>query len=65
MSVTAEISRSPLPAGAIEEYAGKWIAVRDGEIVASAENLDELVANEHVRSDDAVYQVPESGSYFY
>ena len=55
----------PISASALEEYAGKWIAVRDGAVIASADSLDELRANEHVRREDAVYVVPDPSSSFF
>lgn len=62
---TAEIARSPLPADAEDVYGGKWIALREGEVVASADTFDELVANDVVRATDVLYRVPEAGSYFF
>ena len=59
------IAQSPVPAGAREEYPGRWIAVREGEVVASADALEALRADERVDVDDALYHVPPQGSYFY
>jgi Family of unknown function (DUF5678) len=59
------IERSTITSELLDAYAGKWIAVRDGEVVASAENLAELRENPAVRRDDAVYRVPERSTYFY
>lgn len=64
MSSTVEIARSPLPEG-IDEYAGKWVALRDGEVVAAADDLNELIENAEVLSSDAFYRVPEAGACFY
>ena len=61
---TLEVARSPLPKS-VEKYAGKWVAIRDGRIVASAETLDELYENPRVKDTDAVYPVPERGAYFF
>lgn len=61
---TIERVRSPLPAG-IEKYEGRWVAIRDGEIVADAETLEALVADEHTSDTDLIYLVPERGTYFY
>jgi hypothetical protein len=61
---TIERVRSPLPAE-IEEYEGRWVAIRDGEIVADAETLEELVADERTSDTDLIYLVPEPGTYFY
>ena len=52
-----------LPEG-VERYAGKWIAIRGDEIVASADSLEELYANDQVSRNDALWVVPEPGTYF-
>src|SRR4051794_4726518 len=38
-TMTTEVARSPLPDG-VEQYAGKWIALREGELVAAADSFD-------------------------
>lgn len=63
-AVEAEVARSPLPEG-IEQYAGKWIALRDGQVVASADDFNDLIANPDVLSGDAFYRVPVGGACFY
>ena len=52
-----------LPEG-VEQYAGKWIAIRGDEVVASADSLEELYANEQVSRTDALWVVPEPGTHF-
>ena len=64
MSSTTEQSLPAFPKGA-ERYAGKWVAIRDDEVVASADSLEELRANELVSRDDAVWVVPEPGTHFF
>ena len=65
VSVTVR-GRSPLPAYLAEQYAGSWVALRDGEVVASNHDHDALLADERVdESSDAVYHVPEQGSFYY
>ena len=59
------VERAPITAETLRDFAGKWISIRDGEVVASAESLEELRANGDVRLEDAVFLVPESPSYFY
>jgi hypothetical protein len=49
----------------IDGLEGKWVAIRDGEVIASADSLAELHANDNVTRDDAVYVVPESNSAFF
>lgn len=64
MTSTVDVARSPLPEG-IEEYEGKWVALRNGEVIAAADELDDLIANEDVLSSDAFYRVPEAAASFY
>jgi hypothetical protein len=59
------VSAFPLSAEALKEYSGKWVAVRDGEVIASAKDFDELVKIEEVRATDALFRVPEDGTYFF
>lgn len=54
-----------IPAEVFAEHAGKWIALRDGQIVAVADSLDELRANPDVTREDAVFVVPEQSSTFF
>jgi hypothetical protein len=60
-----ELSRSPVPAEAFDDYAGQWIAVREGEVVASGKSLSELDAQPEVRPDDPRFKVPEPDSHFF
>ncbi|HEX8745120.1 MAG TPA: DUF5678 domain-containing protein [Thermoleophilaceae bacterium] len=60
-----DIAQSPLPADAGEKYAGRWIAVREGVVVADANSLEELTSDQRVRDDDAVYHVPPPHSAFF
>ena len=46
-------------------YAGKWIAVRDGRIVASAEDSVSLRDLPEVRADDQLIPVPSSETGIY
>ena len=46
----------------IEEYAGRWVAIRVNTIVAAAATLQELFEDpEYNRATDAVYPVPGRG----
>lgn len=49
----------------LEQFAGQWVALRDGHVVAAAATLKELRRNPDVRRADAVYVVPEHPSYFF
>jgi hypothetical protein len=59
------VEQAPFRSGALDKYAGKWVAIRHGEVVAAADSLEELRADPEVRRTDAVYVVPEPSSYFY
>jgi hypothetical protein len=61
---TVQVARSPLPEG-VEQYAGRWIAIRGDEVVADAETLEALRNDDRVRETDVLYRAPERGSYFY
>ena len=43
-------------------YSGKWIAVRDHDIVADAETLDDLLAELGDEEYEAVFEVVEQGT---
>lgn len=59
------VERSPLTSEVLDEYAGRWIAIRDGAVVAAADSLPELRDNANVLRSDAVFRVPERSTYFY
>jgi hypothetical protein len=59
------IAQSPLPRGAAATYPNRWVAVRHGEIIADADTLEELTADDRVQSDDTLYHVSPPGTYFY
>ena len=63
MSSTTE--QGPVLPEGVEQYAGKWIAIRGDEVVASADSLEELYANDQVSRDDALWVVPEPGTHFF
>ncbi len=59
------VAQSALPSGVADDYAGRWIAVRAGEVIADADTLDELAADARVRDDDTLYHVPPPNSAFF
>lgn len=59
------MAQPPLPAAAADEYADKWIAVRNGEVVVAADTYEALKADSRVVETDAVYHVPPATSLFY
>ena len=61
----AEVSKSPVPQEAFERFPGRWIALRDGEIVVDAATEAELRKDRRVESSDALFEVPEAATHFY
>jgi hypothetical protein len=49
----------------LEAYDGKWVAVRDGEVVAHAPDEETLRADPAVQAGDDVYPVGDPPSGFY
>ena len=46
-------------------YAGKWVAMRDGRIIAFADDSVSLLASAAVRSDDQLIPIPSSETGIY
>jgi hypothetical protein len=63
MEAETVFSESPIPQG-VERYAGKWVAIRGDEVVASADSLAALRRDERVSPEDTVWVVPEPGVPF-
>jgi hypothetical protein len=63
--MTRVLAQPPLPKAAAEEFADKWIAVRAGEVIASADTYDELLVSADITEDDATYHVPPASALFY
>jgi hypothetical protein len=53
-----------IPEG-IEQYSGRWVAIRHGKVVADAKSLRALRKDDRVRQDDLIHQVPKPGIIFY
>jgi hypothetical protein len=49
----------------LEGFDGRWVAVRDGAVVADAPDEETLRANPAVQDGDDVYPVGEPPSGFY
>lgn len=64
VSAVAEVSLPPVPAEVFERFAGRWVALRDGAVVASARTLEELTADERVVDSDTLFRAPEPNSKF-
>jgi hypothetical protein len=65
MGRVAEIAQSPVPPEAFEQHENRWIAIRGREIVAVAEDYDELHEDPRVEPSDLLYHVPPAAIYFY
>lgn len=53
--------RDSMPREDLSPYAGQWVAIRDGKVIAS--DLDAVALRNHteVRSDDLLLPVPDQG----
>jgi hypothetical protein len=49
-----------MPRGDLAPYGGKWVAVRDGEIIASDIDPERLRQREDVQPDDALMPIAHS-----
>jgi hypothetical protein len=63
MAVT--VSKPPVPDEAFELFAGRWVALRCGEVVADAETREKLQQDERVESSDVLFKVPDASTHFY
>jgi hypothetical protein len=64
MAAAVDISPLPVPVEAFDRFPGRWVAIRDGDVVADARTLEELEADARTGSSDTVFRVPEPGSKF-
>jgi hypothetical protein len=46
----------------LTKYAGSWVAIRNGKVIADALDSVELRNNPDVREDDFLMPVPDAGS---
>jgi Family of unknown function (DUF5678) len=63
MSTT--LSQSPITEEALRKYAGMWVALRAGEVVAASQDFDALMSDPKVEPMDAIYLVPSTSALFY
>jgi hypothetical protein len=63
MSSTPKVIPSPIPED-IEQYSGRWVAIRHGKVVANAKSLRALEKDDRFRPDDATCRVPDRGIWF-
>ena len=60
MSSTPKLIPSPIPED-IEQYSGRWVAIRHGKVVADAKSLRALEKDDRFRPGDFVHRVPDWG----
>lgn len=60
-----EIQRAHLPKDDLKPYAGRWVALRDGHVVADALDAITLRDDPTVHDDDMILPVPRhtGGTY--
>lgn len=56
------VSQPPITEEALNKYAGMWVALRAGEVVAAAQDFDALTSDPKVERMDAVYLVPPASA---
>lgn len=59
------VSRLPISEKALKKYAGKWVALRGGNVIAAADDYETLMAHDKVELTDAIFHVPPTSSLFY
>jgi hypothetical protein len=58
MAVLDREQENPVAGIDLDPYRGKWVAIRDGEVVATDTDAVALLQNPDVRSDDYLTPVP-------
>lgn len=58
----AQRQQRAFPEGDVSRYAGQWIAVRDGEVVASGPDIGSVRSDPAVREGDAFASIPSDPS---
>lgn len=62
-----EIQQQHLPKEDLKPYAGRWVALRDGRVIANASDGVTLRDDPAVRADDMILPVPRhpGGTYIF
>jgi hypothetical protein len=63
MAVERRIQTEPLVLDDLMAYAGDWVAIRDGHVIAGALDPIELRDRDDVRNTDIPMPVPTHGSH--
>lgn len=58
----AVIHQGPQVNEDLTKYAGSWVAIRDGKVIASALDSVELRNDPEVREDDLLMPVPDQSA---
>jgi hypothetical protein len=58
----AAVHQGPEVLDDLTKYAGSWVAIRDGKVVADALDSVELRNKPEVKDDDFLMPVPDAGS---
>lgn len=64
-SEVEEEAVAALPDNDLEHYDGRWVAMRDGNVIAHEADREALQANPAVRPTDDMFPVGEPPSGFY
>lgn len=62
---SADVAQPPVPPEAFSEHPGKWVAIRDRQILAAADSVEELERDDEVEATDTLFLVPEPSTHFY
>lgn len=60
LSAAEEAQRNSMPKEDLSSFAGQWVALRDGHVVAHAPTLVALRRHDDVRVDDVFVAVPRA-----
>jgi hypothetical protein len=58
----AAVHQGPEVLEDLTKYAGSWVAIRDGKVIADALDSVELRDKPEVKEDDFLMPVPDAGS---
>lgn len=58
----AAVRQGPAVLEDLTKYAGSWVAIRDGKVIADALDSVELRNRPEVKEDDFLMPVPDAGS---
>jgi Family of unknown function (DUF5678) len=59
------VSETPELSQNLDDYDGRWVAVREGKVVAAGDDEETVRADPAVRDGDLVYPIGDPPSGFY